>query len=237
MLNSRQFCPKKDRDGLYLGAEQSEYNLQNKALIEQACPLFLALLRQCATSNWRGIERLCRIRKSEPIRGIDERWFQSLVKNSIVDPIRKTPLLRTCGSQLIAPSQAQVPVGSPIVPSDELWRLVYELTQSDGTLVEKDTAAEWEQNVRGWATIVGVSPDLMQEAITLEKCARTLAEFGSLDRLSKALRPGRDSVDWCNRLFGFLFQAGQAALFDNIALLPDQTGTFRKRKELSRLRN
>ncbi len=233
VVNSRQFCPKKDRDGLYLGQEQAEYNLANKALVEQACPLVLTLLQQCASSGWKGIEQLCHIANSEPIRGVDEAWLQSLVKNSIVEPIREASLLPTCGNQLIAPCRGQIPLGSPAMPSDELWRLLHELSDSDGTLVEEGTAASWERNVRGWATVVGVSPDSMQEGVTPEKCARTLAGFGSLDRLKETLRSGCDPVDWCNRLFGFLIQAGQATLFDNLALLPDQEGSFRRRKELS----
>jgi hypothetical protein len=232
VVNSRQFCPKKDRDGLYLGQEQTEYNIANKALVEQACPLFLTLLQQCASSNWKGIERLCHVTKSEPIRGIDETWLQSLVKTSIVEPLRKSSLLPTCGAQLIAPCQGKIPLGSSTVPSDELWQLLYDLSDSDEALVERATAASWEDNVRGWATVIGILPDVMQEGITPEKCARTIAEFGSLDRLKQALRSGCNPVDWCNRLFNILVRAEQATLFDGLALLPDQTGRFRKRKEL-----
>ena len=232
VVNSRQFCPKKDRDGLYLGQEQTEYNIANKTLVEQACPLFLTLLQQCAISNWKGIERLCHFTKYEPIRGIDETWLQSLVKASIVEPLRESPLLPTCGIQLIAPCHSQIPLGSSTVPSDELWQLLYDLSDSDSVLVERATAASWEGNVRGWATVIGIFPDAMQEGITPEKCARTLAGFGSLDRLKQRLRPDSNPVDWCNRLFGILVQAGQATLFDSLALLPDQTGHFRKRNEL-----
>lgn len=233
VLNSRLFYPKKDRDGLYLGQEQTEYNLANKALVEQACPLFLTLLQQCATSNWKGIERLCHITKSEPLRGIDEAWLQSLIKTSIVEPIRESMLLPTCGTLLIAPCQGKIPLGSSTVPRDKLWQLLYDFTDSDGVLVEQETAASWEDNVRGWAEVIGIIPDAMREGITPEKCARELAEFGSLDRLKQALRPGCDPVDWCNRLFSILIQAWQTTLFDSLALLPDQTGHFQKRKELS----
>ncbi len=232
VLNSRQFFPKKDRDGLYLGQEQTDYNLANKALVEEACPLFLTLLRQCASSHWKGIERLCDVAKSESIRGIDETWLQPLIQNSIVRPMREASLLPTCGNQLIAPCRGQVPLGSPTVPSDELWRLLHDLSDSDETLVEEQTAASWERNVRGWATVIGVSPESMQEGITLDKCARTLARFASLDRLQEGLRSGLDAVDWCNRLFSSLLRAGQAKSFDDLALLPDQAGHFRKRKEL-----
>jgi len=233
VVNSRQFCPKKDRDGLYLGQEQTEYNLANKALIERGCPLFLALLQQCASYRWKGIERVCDLAKSESIRGVDEAWLQSLVKNSIVGPIRGAPLLPTCGNQLISPCRGHIPLGSPSVPSEEMWRLLHELSDSVGRLVEDRTAPSWERNLLGWASVVGVSPDSLPEGITLEKCARTLAEFGSLSRFKESLRSGCDPVDWCNRLFGFLIQSGQATLFDTLALLPDQKGHFRMRKELS----
>lgn len=233
VVNSRQFCPKKDRDGLYLGQEPTEYNLANKALVEQACPLLLTLLQRCASLDWKGIERLCHIGKLESVRGVDDAWLQSLVKNAIVEPIRASSVLRTCGDHLIAPSKGQIPLGSSAVSSAELWRLLHDLADSGEVLVEEATAASWERNVRGWATVVGLVPELMQEAITPEKCARTLAGFGSLNQLREALQLGCDPVGWCNRLFYFLIQAGQTTLFDTLAILPDQKGDFHTRRELS----
>ena len=233
VVNSRQFCPKKDRDGLYLGQELTEYNCANKALIEQAGPLLLALLQQCASAGWRGIEHLCHIAKFEPIRGVDDAWLQSLVKNVIVEPMRAAALLPTCSKQLIAPRMGQIPLGSPEVSSDNLWQLLHEFADSDAILATDDTAMAWERNVRGWATVIESQSDAMPEGITLEKCARMMAEFGSLNQFKEALRAECNPVNWCNRLFGFLIRAGQATLFDKVALLPDQNGFFRKRNELS----
>ncbi len=231
-VNSRQFIPLQNRDGLYLGEESSEDNNSNKKLVEQTCPLFLILLAECAKSRWKGIDLLCKISTVGSITGVDKSWLQLLIKNSIIDKIRSTELLVTCGDQLISPKNAQIPLGSPNVHSEDLWQLLHDLSDSDSMLVEQSTALSWEENIRGWGNVMDASPEAMSESMTTEKCADKLHKFESLNSLREALRPECDPLQWCNKLFELIVKAKQTQLFDSLSLLPDQNGNFQSRDQL-----
>ena len=231
VMNSRKFCPQKDRDGLYLGSAPTDDNAANKKLIEQACPLFVNLLEQCARAKWKGIDLLCNLTATVP-KDVDEQWLSSLVKDSLVEPIRAKPLLVTCSENLIAASDAWIPIGLPNASNDSLWALLYDFADSDSKLVNKVTADSWAANIQAWASVLGVPPEGVLGSFTLKGCAEKLADFGSLDRLREALRSAGDPLAWCNKLFGLLIQSGQTSLFDSLPLLPDQNGAFKKRATL-----
>jgi len=232
VANSSEFRPKKDRDGLYLGSEPADYNIKNKSLLQQACPLFVILLRECATSGWRGIELLCENSPGRELKGVDENWLQSLIKASLVEPLRKERVLRTCGNELIAASNAWIPCDACERSRKVLWNLAFVLAECGGKLVKRSLGGSWQRNLLGWAAVLGISPEGMDESLTLEKCAHKLAGFGSLKKLGEAFRCRCDPIKWCNRLFGLLIQAGRSSSFDTLSLLPDQNGTFKKRKDL-----
>lgn len=231
VINSLSFRPQKDRDGLYLGPEQTDDNAANKVLIEKACPLFVSLLEQCASAKWAGIDLLCNLTATAP-RGVDDKWLYALVKNSLVEPIRAKHLLSTCNGGLIPACDAWIPLASPNVPSSSLWSLLHDFVDSDSKLVNQSTAASWEANLRGWSSVLGLSPEKILGSYTLEDCADNLSAFGSLDRLREELRDSCDPVAWCNKLFRLLIQAGQTTLFDSLSVLPDQNRVFQKRNAL-----
>jgi hypothetical protein len=158
VINSRTFRPQKDRDGLYLGPEKTEDNDANKKLVEAACPLFVTLLTECAKSKWKGIHLLCNLTATAP-RGVDEKWLHPLIKTSLVEPIRSQPLLSSCGGKLIAVRDAWIPLGSSSVPGNCLWELLRERKVSDDRLVDQSTAHSWEENIRAWASVLGIVPE------------------------------------------------------------------------------
>jgi hypothetical protein len=231
VMNSREFRPLKDRNGLYLGPDTTDDNAANKQLVEQACPLFVDLMEQCTRAKWTGIDVLCRLTTSAP-RGVDEKWLYELVKNSLVTPLRAIPLVTTCGGQMIVAEDAWIPLGSTSVPSSSLWQLLREHTASDEQLVNEAIASSWESNVRAWASVLKVPPEEMRETYILSDFADQLVEFGSLEGVRQALRDGCDHVKWCTNVFGLLMQADLTPLFDKLAILPDQHGKFRTRKSL-----
>ena len=231
VINSLSFRPQKDRDGLYLGPEHTEDNTTNKRLIEAACPLFVTLLKECAAAKWRGVHLLCKLMLQIP-RGVDEVWLHSIIKSALVEPIRSTPLLLSCGGDLISANNSWIPLGSSTVPGSTLWELLRERNVSNEMLVEESTAPYWEENLRGWAAVLSVPPEQLDECYTLKNCANKLAECGSVGKLHESLSPDSDPVSWCNKLFGLLIVEGQSSLFDNLSLLPDQNGILQKRNYL-----
>ena len=234
VINSSEFRPKKERDGLYLGETPTEDNTANKFLLQQACPLLLRLLRECAWRRWKGIDLLCRITTVGQSKGTDGQWLQSLIRKSLVEPlVDEEKLVLSCDDQLISACNAWIPLGSSDVPSDSLWSLAAELSDSNGKLVEQATARSWEENLRSWAKVFDTPPEDMCESLTLEKLARRLTQCGSFDGLRRILRDGSDPVVWCNTLFDLVIRADRSALFDSMALLPDQHGHLRERRNIS----
>ena len=53
VINSLSFTPTESRDGVYLGQSGNDANINNQAVIEEACELLVGLLRFVASSGWR----------------------------------------------------------------------------------------------------------------------------------------------------------------------------------------
>ena len=226
------FDRSKTEMGCIWEANRRTITSRNKSLLQHACPLFVTLLRECATCGWKGIELLCENSLAGELKGVDDKWLQSLIKASLVEPLRKERLLRTCGNELIAASDAWIPFDASERSRTTLWNLAFMLADCGSKLVKRSLGGSWQKNLLGWAAVLGMSPEAMTESLTLEKCAHKLAALGSLDGLNKVFRCNCDPVRWCNRLFDLLIQAGRSSLFDTLSLLPDQNGTFHERKEL-----
>src|SRR5262249_20429497 len=142
-----------------------------KKLLEAACPALVTLLGKCAALGWSGIDLLCKISPAGQTRGVHEAWLRSLQQTALVEPIRQIPLLMTCGTKLVAPSNAWIPLSTSDTPLISLWELASGLTESDTKLVEKATAASWEENLRGWGEVLGLQPEDMHGSLTLKDCA------------------------------------------------------------------
>ena len=76
--------------------------------------------------------------------------------------------------------------------------------------------------------------NFFEEALTVRKLAGMIASTHRLDEFRVTLSEGIEPFDWLNRFYDLIAKAGLINFFDELRLLPDQQGHFKKRSELSR---
>ncbi len=230
-INSRQFKPREDRDGIVagdsLGAEE------NKRLLEGSVRHQEQLFEWCAQKKWAGAERMLAFDIARlPDWARSAPWFRPLL-TELVRKARETPLMRTLGGEWIEPRAAWLPAIDDSSHRERLWTLMSSCEGAQARLPRLDDLASWSRNLSGWQRLLGKSSEGMDEALTITKVARLVGDASSMDGLSERLASGTGPC-WLVSLLELVVDAGETGLLDEYNLLPTQGGGLRCRPDIRR---
>ena len=231
-VNSRRFKPREDRDGIVLAGD-SPGARENRRLLEESVRDQERLLEWCAERKWAGAVQLLAFDTTHlPDWADGDPCFRRIL-TELVRKARATRLMPTPGGDWIEPHAAWVPTTDDLSHRERLWTLMSSWDGAQARLPCRDELVPWSRNLSGWARLLGGSREEMDEALTIAKVARFVANAKSVEGLERLLASG-EALSWLVSLLELVRDAGDTGLLDEHNLLPTQAGSLRRRPDLRR---
>jgi len=225
VINSSSFEPTPERDGIYLGKNESEEISHNRQIIEQARGLYLELVQFACDARWRNLYELASF--SQPIskEWLDISWYKRMFQN-MLDEVLCKEIVETENTMQISPKHAIFPIDSPLF---DLWELSSSIYSSK--LPIKKHAEIWMRILKSWGELLGRNPDDFDFCLTFQKFCKILSGFATLEKLEAALQTldERGCIPWLNKFFHLLLLQNKKHLFEEYPIIPNQNGVFRKK--------
>ncbi len=244
VINSLDFTPTENRNGVYLWQSKNEANDNNQAVIEEACGLLVHLLGFAAASGYHHVHHWTEISPIQQKDWLNSEAFSTCLKEKLIYRICQTPVvIPEVGNQLIELTLLQVGnqlVGLrqlPMAESDtsvqDLWDLWAD-TVARVMLPKRDEAIGWCNAIKSWKNVnldpLALAWDGRTVASWIERISKYTegdnAGWGYIDNLQKFLREGVDAMDWLNRSYQFLRENGFDDEIRTRCFVPDQEGWF-----------
>ena len=235
IINSFEFTPTENRDGVYLGQSDDEANHTNMMVIEEARELHIRLIQFAAESNWLNTYMLTDIPPISEQHWLNTSWLHGQLEQ-FVEQIRKTPAV-LCGQAPTAPQNAILPLAGDDTGVETLWGLLNEVEDFRQKLPRQSEAAGWHNAVESWATVVHCEASSFGEAFDGCKIVSYVEEEPSsstLNDLQGLLAEYVSAVEWLNRLYAFLKNDDLDSLIRGRYFVLDQAGYLDKLSNLYR---
>ncbi len=225
VINSRDFIPKSERDGVYLGKGASEDIAHNKSIIQEVCRLYLLLVDYAVVERWQNLYELANITLPIPKDWLDSDWFHQIL-HDLFDGLNQRRIIKTEGDEYITMGGAMLPVDPPVV---ELWELAFPFFSS--RLPSQGEIESWRKIMQSWGDLFGRSIDSFDNILTFEKLCGTVSRVETVEKLEVALGVGGtdQSTIWLHSLHQHIMARGQKSFFESYALIPDQNGILKKK--------
>ena len=239
VVNSFNFTPTEDRDGVYLGQSGNTTNLTNQGVLEEACLLHLELIRFVTEAHWGSVHELAVIPPVDRQNWLNEDWLQEQL-SKLVKQMRGVPAV-LCGQEPAAPGDAALPVASNDENVETLWYLLNEVEDLREKLPRRSEAVGWCHAVQSWAAVENCKTTSFEEGFDGGKLASWVEEgnvlegdWGTLDELQDCLLEETSAVEWLDRLYALLKDDGLDSLVRERRFIPDQAGYLDKLSNLHR---
>ena len=233
VVNSLRFSPTEERDGVYLGRNDDSVNLENQAVLQQACRLLLSIIGFAAEARWFGTHLLADLPPVHAQNWVDGSWLRKCLRTHLIEPLRVTPSVLTESGAVIAPANCALLTADPPEALDQLWSIACHLTGMKELLPRRADAAGWCGAARTWASLSERSLGELDETKDGEDIAQRATEATTLEALQAQLE-NADAVIWLGELHRFLADHGFEKPLRNLPIFPDQSGRFHRHFELHR---
>jgi hypothetical protein len=216
VLNSRNFMPKTERDGLYLKGDTLQTK-HNKSLLENILPLYHSVLNYCSTNDVEQLYLLAQIKNSfQEDDYFDTEWYTDTIQKPIQNSLLTIPIVKTATGRFETIKNIQFPYHArdqklDLDITEQLWEFQAALYPH---LIPQ------ESDIENWANIIWEGCT----KINLERFARYIQKFESIDLLEKALKlinPETKVFTWSNNLIGFYLRRGNYIL-NKYKICPNQ---------------
>ena len=240
VINSFEFAPTENRDGVYLGQSSDAANHTNKEVVEEACELQVKLTRFVTESQWANVHILAGIPPISEQTWLNKSWLQGQLQQ-LVEHIRSTPAV-LCGRQPTLPEDSVLPLAGNDIGVETLWCLLNDVEDFRQKLPMRNEAVGWSHVVESWADVMGCDASSFGEAVDGTKLVSHIEEetrppddsWGSLEDLNDLVGEGICAIEWLNRLYTFLKEDDLDDLIRDHYLVPDQLGYLDKLPDLHR---
>ena len=236
VINSLNFTPTEDRDGVNLGQSNNETNRTNQAVFEEACELLVSLLRFAASSGWQNTHRLAEVPAIQEKDWLNPKWLRERIKENLIGKIRQSSTVINETGNAIAPKDAKLPLAESDTSVKALWDLLDDWQEYREKLPRRDEATGWCNALKSWANLYGRDASAFNEAIDGRKLALRFEVNGCscLENLQNLLQENVCTVTWLNQLYGFLRDNGFDDQIRNRRFVLDQAGGFHQLRDLNR---
>ena len=212
VINSLSFTPTESRDGVYLGQSGNDANINNQAVIEEACELLVGLLRFVASSGWRDAHLVAAVPAIHKQDWLNSDWLRTCLIERLIEKVRQTPTVLNEAGEEIPPDELKLPLAETAEGVETFWDLLDAWKGNREILPRRNEAVGWCNAVKSWVGISGDEVSSFDEAIDGRKLASCVEaetksndeEFGCLENLQHLLREDICAVEWLNRLYAYL---------------------------------
>lgn len=243
VINSLSFAPTESRDGIYLGQSGNDTaNINNQAVIEEACDLLVDLLRFVASSGWRDAHLLATVPAIHERDWLNSGWLRKCLKERLIEKVRQTSAVLNEPGEEIPPDNLELVFAETAEGVETLWDLLDAWQTDREILPRRNEAVGWCNAVKSWAEIFGCEVSSFDETIDGQKLSSYVEaetkkddeEFGRLENLQHLLREDICAVEWLNRLYAYLLDNGFDSVIRTRSIVLDQDGYLDKLSNLHR---
>ena len=235
IINSLDFTPTEDRDGVFLGEGRDEANRRNQAIVEEACGLTSDLVCYAAASGWRNAFEWACLPETRSYEWLDSEWLHGVLMDHFVTDVRASQAILKAEADPLLPSEARLPVAGTNAHVESLWHLLHGCKELRHLLPLPEEAFGWSRAVSSWAATDADDdrplPSLFPEVVDGETLASEIDErtrdgedYVTLRALQDLLHDGVAARDWLNRLHQFLKESGAGEAVRELHLVVDQSG-------------
>ena len=236
VINSFELTPTEERDGVFLGRNKTDKaNIENQAIIEEACELLICLLRFAASDSWRNTYTLANVPPILETYWLNPIWLQDTLKEHLIKKIRQTPAVINETGDARAPEEATLPMADTDAGVEALWDLLEGWRSERAVLPRKNEAIGWCNVVKSWAMVLDCEVSSFYEVIDGCKLASRVDEVSydssvnpRTHRLSSLdLKKGISAIGWLDLLIAFLKDNGLSEVINQYRIVPSQEGFLR----------
>ena len=247
VVNSFRFTPTEHRDGVFLWQAEDApdaANQENQAVIEEACGLLTQMLRLVARSGWRKAYVLAEVPEIQTQTWLNEDRLRERLAELLIERIRETPAILNESGEEVPPARAKLPLADTPEGVVTFWDLLVEWQEEQDIWPRRDEALGWCNAVRSWARLKDCDVSSFNEGLDGRKLA-SIVDGISRDRsatkithrvslLSSQLKEGVSTIEWLDRLIGFLRNEGLGEVVNEYRIVPSQEAFLRVLPQLHR---
>ena len=233
VINSFEFTPTEERDGVYIGRSDDNANHKNQAVIEGACELLVELLKFAASSGWHNIHLLTEVPAVQERTWLNTDWLRECLKEQLIEKIRKTPAVINENGVARTPEMARLPLAETDEGVKALWDLLGGWDGGSEVLPRRSEVVGWCSAIRSWADVSQKEPESLFSVIIMDgrKLASTIQEntrkgstWGKIGDLQGLLRKDVLAVEWLNQLHHFFNENNLRDVRSEYYIVIDQDG-------------
>ena len=242
VINSTKFTPTENRDGVYLGQSDNEANIQNQAVIEEACTLLVRMLQFAASSGWHNAYVLANVPDIHGQDWLNSDWLRQCLKERLVKEIRQNAVVLNEAWETMPPNSLKLPVADADDAVVGLWDLLDGWQHARWGLPRRDESLGWCQATKSWAGISSCEVSEFDEVTDGRKLAEQVHEAShdpsantTTHRInSLGLKEGVEEIQWLDQLIAFLNDNGLSAAIREYRVVPSQARFLRTLPTLHR---
>lgn len=243
VINSLNFTPTENRDGVYIAQSDNEANIKNQAVIEEACDLLVELLQFAASANWRNTYLLADVPVLRQRDWLNPDWLRECLKERLVEKSRQNAVVISEAGEAIPPDDLELPFANTDEGVVALWDLLDGWKGAREKLPRRDEAVGWCATAQSWASLSGgdiSSLDEVTDGCKLAKCVHEVSQDPNnltthrLLRLNNSLKDDISEIDWLDKLHRFLEDNGLSEVIHQYRIVPSQRGLLRTLPNLYR---
>lgn len=231
VINSESFGPNEDRGGVYLGTGDTDAVRRNEEILGTACQLLVKLAGGLLDCNWSNTASLALLEGVQHKGWIRGDWYHELLRETFIERLRDTSLLRTSKGELIKPKESWIPAQVNENDCVAIWELLDSRKDGENRVPVPDDLSTWFLNLQRWNDIANC---LFPESMTINDLAAYAAEKGDITNLATDLSSDVKPLEWLTKLYELILNNEKRDLFDDFEMLPDQNGKFQCRNSLTR---
>ena len=214
VINSLSFTPTEKRDGVYLWQNiDDKANIENQAVINEACELLIRLFQFVASSGWNNAHLFANVPATRQQDWLNSDKLRETLQEQFIEKIRQTPAVINEAGASIKPVEATLPLAEMDTGVEALWGLLDGIEEIRDTLPRQNEASGWWRAVESWAVIYKDEPISFKETMDGPKLAEYIdektdknGEYGTIEDLQGLLRENIDAVEWLDQLHAFFDQ-------------------------------
>lgn len=224
IINSVDFQPKEERDGVWLS--NTDEGLVNQKLFEKVVLLYKILTDYASNQKWQHTYLLLKSLKERiEIADFNYDWFKNNIQEPIKTHAKQIPLVDN-------PERGRIPIQTndfkvffAYHPKEEirdrLWDFISAIHPESVT--SKSEVHFWYEVI--WDDCPNFS---------VRSFSKLIASFKNVENLQDRLKKDREnSISWLDEFIAFITKYEQALLNDiETAILPNQFGQFKRKDEL-----
>ncbi len=226
IVNSFDFIPKTERDGIWLKKDDDLEVQKNRELLEKSVGLFQDLLPKLSEGKYFSLYNIADTRN--PVvdkNAFDEDWFSTNIQVPLRKFIETIPLVDTVRNGRIAIVTEEFHVDFPAGDNKSETEIIWGLAN-----IEECFLLPQKKDIHFWNEILWTNEyDFNEEGILC-----FVQESINIETLKKSLGE-KDVYEWLNELYEFAIGVKEnIKVFEKYSSIPNQKGDFKKRTQVSK---